>query len=221
MIGNVQIVWWPRFDGGGVRWERDKDVFLKTMNKYGNKEDNRNPFGNTDNGVNVTSGWTEIDLSDVMKRPCYAYKRGNIVFTTIPPPRDDKRARSASSTSSSTVDNKCSINVVDANCNKVSSSSSDPRTRTDFCEVCCGIRSPSFSRRAHSFTTHFCTRVPAKRNVSTLSPVVQEGSSSDCIAPSTVASSLASSYRNPLKVSFGSIYRDFVNTRGACYNLHS
>jgi hypothetical protein len=151
-------------------------------NKYGNGGEV------SDNG----SGWTEIDLSGVMKRPCFAYKRGNIVFTSMPPPRDDdKRARSVATTTAAA---KCSVQIVDTDI----SPSGNALTRTDFCEVCCGIRSPSFSRRAHSFTTHFCTRVPAKGNVSTLSPLAQAANSSDSIADPAVTTN---SYRSPLKVS--------------------
>ena len=175
------------------------------MNKYGQNADNNDSLFDNGDGSNVTAGWTEIDLSEVMKRPCFAYKRGNIVFTTIPPSRDEKRARSALSGTS--VDNRCRVKVTNYD-----NSAPRPQTRTDFCEVCCGIRSPSFSRRAHSFTTHFCTRVPAKgNNVSSLSPFTQQRADAAAAAATVTAdsivdssstiSSLANSYRNPPKVS--------------------
>lgn len=184
----------------GVRWfviSVDYDYgweFFDTMNKYKPVEGDNSSF-NIGDTSNLTSGWTEIDLSEVMKRPCFAYKRGNIVFTTMPPSRDEKRARSATLTAG--ANDKCRVNIVD-----VENNSSSLQKKTDLCEVCCGFRSPSFSRRAHSFTTHFCTRVPAKTNVSTLSPFAQEAkNTSNSLSDSTsITSSFANSCRNPAKV---------------------
>lgn len=144
-------------------------------------------------------GWTEVDLSGVMKRPCYAFQRGNILFTTIPPARNDhqtERGRSASECTST-----CSVNV--ANTVQTSPRALGLQPGTDFCEVCCGIRSPSFSRRAQSFTTHFCTRVQAKRNASVSSSSLsdQRAKSTDSAGTSTSTSSIVNQCRNLTKVS--------------------
>lgn len=125
--------------------------------------------------------WDEVLLND-MKRPCYAFRRGNILFTTTPPPRKPQVEKSCTST--------CQIKVADQT----------EKPGSDFCEVCCGIRSPSFSRRAQSYTTHFCTRVPAKRSAAGSSSSDQRSKSTDSSVSSN-SLNVNQSYRNLLSVS--------------------
>ncbi|KAM7249188.1 hypothetical protein ACFE04_016241 [Oxalis oulophora] len=128
-----------------------------------------------------TISWNEEDLDKIFKYPCYAFQRGNIIFTTTPPPppareEAEKRGRSASISTSGVCDPARAAKLCPSD--------------ADFCEVCRGIRSPNFARRAQTYTTHFCTRVPAKKQTvsgSSFSSADQRSKSTG----STSASSMA------------------------------
>ncbi|XP_054290363.1 uncharacterized protein LOC129005486 [Macrosteles quadrilineatus] len=97
--------------------------------------------------------------------PCYGFQRGNIVFTTKPPGDSSSLpvrrtpqpyGRRCMSTCNITLDP--AQPSVPARCHHTVTLSCEPR---DECDVCSGGRH-SPSRRAHTFTSHFCTRVPDK-----------------------------------------------------------
>ncbi|XP_065224045.1 uncharacterized protein LOC135848162 [Planococcus citri] len=155
----------------------DRDLIIKARFRFTNDHDDREDDSRT-------TYWNELMSSDDAKTPCYAFRRGNILFTTIPPARQPPPIQKSCTST-------CKINLAVAD-------RSDKRHGSDFCEVCCGIRSPSFSRRAHSFTTHFCTRVPAKKNINSAN------SSSDQRSKST-DSSISSCSESGVNRNFGNL----------------
>lgn len=102
-------------------------------------------------GLPTIGCWNEEDLDKILTYPCYAFQRGNIIFTTTPPPPPVPKEADGRGRSSSVSGGEGGLRA----------------SSEDLCEVCRGIRSPNFARRAApTYTTHFCTRVPAKRQTS-------------------------------------------------------
>lgn len=111
-----------------------------------------------------------------LPHPCYGFQRGNIVFTTKPP--SDKTeygslpsrrvpqpyGRRCMSTCNITLaqqdhQNQRCHHTVTLSCDEPSAHN----RQGDVCDICSGSgRSPTAARRAHTFTSHFCTRVPDK-----------------------------------------------------------
>ncbi|XP_022195948.2 uncharacterized protein LOC111053385 [Nilaparvata lugens] len=119
--------------------------------------------------------------------PCYGFRRGNIFFTTSPPPPPANYGSLPGSHRRTTqpYNRRCM-----STCNIVLGHTSPPPAcrhhstmdacdicagggracrhhsvamSTDACDICAGGgRSPTSARRAHTFTSHFCTRVPDK-----------------------------------------------------------
>lgn len=97
-------------------------------------------------------------------RPCYGFQRGNITFTTKPP--SEAVTRRVPQPYGRRCMSTCNIKLdptdvtAPTRCHHTVTLSCEPR---DECDVCSGGRqSPSAARRAHTFTSHFCTRVPDK-----------------------------------------------------------
>uniref|UniRef100_A0A1B6C1K6 Uncharacterized protein n=1 Tax=Clastoptera arizonana TaxID=38151 RepID=A0A1B6C1K6_9HEMI len=111
-----------------------------------------------------------------LPHPCYGFQRGNIIFTTKPPSDNsvynslpNRRAtqpygRRCMSTCNITLAPQDPLNK---RCHHTVTLSCDDSTAfnnaSDYCDICSGSgRSPTSMRRAHTFTSHFCTRVPDK-----------------------------------------------------------
>lgn len=106
---------------------------------------------NNENNTSLIRDWSIRAHLKLTQRPNYniplsqqhcGFRRGNIVFSAQPPQRQDSGLGSSSHGSAC---GDCIYNV------------------TPKCEVCCGMRSPMSARRAQSFTAHFCTNVPLKK----------------------------------------------------------
>lgn len=97
--------------------------------------------------------------------PCYGFQRGNITFSTKPPGDSNSLptrrtpqpyGRRCMSTCNITLDPP----TVVPRCHHTVTLSCAP---PDECDVCTdAAHSPTTARRAHTFTSHFCTRVPDK-----------------------------------------------------------
>lgn len=116
------------------------------------KTNNDNGFSTHDWSIYAHLKLTQRPLNKndipLSQQPCYGFQRGNIVFTAQPPQRQDSGLGSSSRGSTSRCE--CNFNII-------------PQ-----CEVCCGMRSPMSTRRAQSFTAHFCTNVPPKKHLETV-----------------------------------------------------
>lgn len=170
--------------------KRGNDVFVNN-NQYWVKDDVRmqDESFNLENSV-----WNENDFNKIFRHPCYAFRRGNIIFTSTPPSVD--RVFEKQSTSI------CNINSTERMqlCPRAENTHLES---TDFCEVCCGIRSPSFIRKAHTYTTHFCTRIPTKKNIPVSCSISDQRSKS--IDSTTVSTSSAMNHNSRSKVSIAMI----------------
>lgn len=114
--------------------------------------------------LTISHGGEEVPRS--VPRPCYGFQRGNITFTTKPPAESVIRrtpqpyGRRCMSTCNIKLDPAEGHTTTHTRCHHTVTLTCDPR---DECDVCSGGRhSPSAARRAHTFTSHFCTRVPDK-----------------------------------------------------------
>ena len=108
--------------------------------------------------------------------PCYGFQRGNILFTTKPPTDRTTYGSLPTRRTLQPYNRRCmsTCNIVLSQDNPspsrchhtVTLSCDEPSSRSqhpEMCEICSGGgRSPTAARRAHTFTSHFCTRVPDK-----------------------------------------------------------
>lgn len=129
-------------------------------------------------GVEDQPQITTSRTPNLPNHPCYGFQRGNIVFTTRPrsPPHLTTNYGSLPNSSSRRTPQPYGRRCM-STCNIVlgrTPSTSTPChhaitvTSCDPCDVCSGGgRSPTAARRAHTFTSHFCTRVPDKTPVTT------------------------------------------------------
>lgn len=146
--------------------------------------------------------------------PCYGFQRGNIIFTTKPrsPPRSTTPTTNYGSLPSANsrrtpqpYNRRCmsTCNIVLGR--SVPSSTPCHHTVTvtscDLCDVCSGGgRSPTAARRAHTFTSHFCTRVPDKSPATAIVKDAASQTSHSSLCPDKSTSTTSSMLQVPQKM---------------------
>ncbi|KAG8337107.1 uncharacterized protein LOC124367022 [Homalodisca vitripennis] len=117
--------------------------------------------------LTISHGNTPAQSPRAVAHPCYGFQRGNIVFTTRPPGDSSSLpVRRPTQPYGRRCMSTCNITLDPAHmhapprCHHTVTLSCEPSKE---CDVCDGGRlSPTATRRPHTFTSHFCTRVPDK-----------------------------------------------------------